>query len=128
MIVVDTSVWVAALRDGAGRESAALRGLLDRDLVAIAAPVRVEILSGSKRKDLPRMRRLLSALPCYRPDDATWDLMEIWLAAAVAAGEHFGAADLLIGALAEQNGCAIWSLDRDFGRLAKLDLLRLHQA
>jgi predicted nucleic acid-binding protein len=128
MIVVDTSVWIAALRNASGHEAAVLRSLLDRDLVAIAAPIRVEILSGSKRKDMARMRRLLSALPCYRPDDETWELIEVWLDAAVEAGERFGAADLVIGALAEQNGCLIWSLDADFARLAELDLLRLHQA
>ena len=127
MIVVDTSVWIAALRNGSGPEAAALRDLLDLDLVAIAAPIRVEILGGSKRTDLPRMRRVLSALPCHRPDEATWDLIEVWVDAAVRAGERFGVADLLIGALAEQNGCAIWSLDGDFDRLAELDLLRLHR-
>jgi predicted nucleic acid-binding protein len=128
MIVVDTSVWIASLRNGSGREAAALRDLLDRDLVAMAAPIRMEILCGSKHSDLPRMRRLLSALPCFRPNDETWDLIDTWLDATVLAGERFGAADLLIGAIAEQNGCAIWSLDRDFGRLDALDLLRLHRA
>jgi predicted nucleic acid-binding protein len=126
VILVDTSVWVEALRCAGSPEAAELRTLLDEDRVALAVPVRLEILAGASGRDFARLRRLLSALPLITPDPATWGLLESWVEIAVAAGQRFGFADLLIGALAAGRGSSVWSLDRDFARLADLGLISLH--
>jgi len=97
--------------------------LLDDDAVALAAPVRVEILAGASKKDLPALRRTLTALPVFFPTDATWARIDTWIDITVAAGERFGFADLLIGALASENGGALWSLDDDFARMARIKLV-----
>ncbi len=127
MIVVDTAVWVAALRSGDGPEGRHLQTLLDDGVVALAAPVRVEILSGASRRDRPRLQRALSALPVYYPGDATWRLIDDWIERAANAGQRFGFTDLLIGALAAERGAAVWSLDADFARMARLKLLTRHE-
>jgi predicted nucleic acid-binding protein len=128
VIFVDTSVWVAAFRSAAGAEAEVLRRVLDLDEVALAAPVRVEILAGAAARDRPRLRRLLSALPTAYPSASTWALIDSWLELAAAAGERFGFADLLIGALAAEQGGSLWSLDSDFGRMAALGWLQLFTA
>jgi len=126
VIFVDTSVWIAAFRVASGLEATHLRDLLDADKVALAAPVRIEILIGSSLQDRPRLRRMLSALPTFYPVDSTWVLIDSWLDKASRSGEQFGFADLLIGALAEQQGAAVWSLDGDFRRMAACGLVPQH--
>jgi predicted nucleic acid-binding protein len=123
VIVVDTSVWVAALRKDASAEAHALQRLLDADEVALAAPVRVELLVGASRKDRSALRRVLSALPLFVPADPTWDLLDAWVDRAGDAGQRFGVIDLLIGALAAERGATVWSLDADFARMERLALI-----
>ncbi len=127
MIVVDTSVWVAALRSRASREATVLAQLVDADDVALPVPVRIELLSGASRKDRPALRRALSALPVIYPTTETWTLVDSWIETAANADERFGFADLLIAALARDLGALLWSLDADFARVARLGLIDLYE-
>ena len=124
MICIDTSVWVAALRD---RESAAgrrLDALLDRDEAALPIPVRVELLSGASRADRPRLQRALSGLPVLLPTAETWDRIDDWVQQAGDRGHRFGVGDLLIGAIAAEHGLSLWSFDNDFQRMHNLGFIK----
>ncbi len=128
MIVVDTSVWIAAFRNDQSKEAGHLRTLLDADEVALPAPVRVEILAGASRVDRVRLRRTLSALPVFYPSEATWIRIESWLDVISAAGDWFGMRDLLIAAISADRGDAVWSLDTDFSRMDNLKLIKLYRS
>ena len=88
MIVVDTSVWVAAQRKPAGRDATSLGSLLDADEVLLPLPVRVELLSGIARKDRKAFTRALSALPILVPTEDTWRVVERWVAPASDGGHR----------------------------------------
>ena len=122
MIAVDTSVWVDFFR---GRQPVTekLTALLDRDEVALPVPVRIEILSGARSSERTRLGRLLSALPVLYPSDASWKRVEAWVTTGAARGHRFGFADLLIAAVAAENGCSVWSLDDDFSRMARIGIV-----
>ena len=126
MIAVDTSVWVSALRGGRGHPAPTLTALLDADEVVLPLPVRIELLAGVARSDRARLKRSLAALPVVRPWDQTWTLLESWVEPASDAGFRFGLTDLLVAALADEAGALVWSLDKDFERMAALNLVRLY--
>lgn len=126
MIFVDTSVWVAAQRRASSDDAAALRSLLDADVVEVALPVRLEVLTGVAAKDRRAFQRAFSALPVAYPDQCTWQRMHEWVPRAADAGYRFSVTDLLIAALAEERAALVWSLDRDFEDMEKLGLVKLY--
>ena len=127
MIVVDTSVWVAARRQPAGEVFGTLQRLLDEDEVALALPVRLELWAGTAKGDRRAFRRAFTALPLLVPTEETWKPLDEWIARASDAGERFAITDLLIARLADEIGALVWSLDSDFERLAKLKYARLYR-
>ena len=123
MIVVDTSVWVRALRSASGSEAIALGSLLDADEVAVPVPVRSELLMGARAADRARLERQLKGLPLLYPTDASWQTLDHWTRKASGAGATFAIADLLIGVLTAEIGGLVWSKDGDFARMESLGLV-----
>lgn len=126
MIVVDTSVWIAARRQA--RRAEVLRRLIDADEVALALPVRMELWSGVAKRDRKAFLRAFGALPQLVPTEETWQPLQGWIERAADAGETFGITDLVIASLASHIGGLVWSLDSDFVRLERLGLVSLYDA
>ena len=118
MIVVDTSIWIAARRDL--RILRVLDSLIDADLVALALPVRLELWAGVAAHERKAFARAFGALVQLVPTEETWHPLPQWIEAASAAGERFGLTDLLIASLAAHIGGLVWSLDEDFARMERL--------
>ena len=126
MIVVDTSVWVDVTRRPTSERARVFQQLVDADEVAVALPVRIELMSGVARKHRTQFRRALSALPVLRPTEDTWHLLESWIERASDKGVRFSLPDLMIAALARELDALIWSLDADFEAMEKIGIVRLY--
>ena len=124
MIVVDTSVWIAAKRNAAVQ--AVLHGLIEADEAAMPLPARLELLAGTPRKDRRAFVESCKGIPNVVPTEETWAPLPDWIARAADAGQHFSLPDLLIASLAEDIGGLVWSLDSDFERMEKLKIVRLY--
>jgi predicted nucleic acid-binding protein len=123
VIVVDSSVWIRALRSRSSPEAITLGSLLDADEVALAVPVRTELLMGVRGADRSKLAGALLSVPALYPTDETWRTIDAWTARASAAGHVFAIGDLLIGALTSEIDGLIWSHDSDFRRMEELGLL-----
>ena len=124
MIVVDTSVWIAARRQP--HVEKVLRELLEADVVAVALPVRLELWAGVAKHDRKAHRTAFNAVPQLVPTEETWRSLTGWIALAADAGERFAVTDLLIASLAAEIGGLVWSLDKDFERMERLKLVSLY--
>lgn len=118
MIVVDTSVWIAAQRRP--YVDRVLQSLLDADEVAIARPVRLELWAGVAKQDRKAHLAAFSSLPQLVPTDETWQPLTEWISVASDAGQRFTITDLLIASLTSEIGGLVWSLDKDFERMEQL--------
>jgi predicted nucleic acid-binding protein len=127
VIVVDTSVWIDAIRKPDGDTSVVLRQLIDTDEAGLALPVRFELLTGIRRENRAPFRRALTALPVLVPSEDTWRLIESWIEPAADAGRHFAVTDLLIAGLAHEIGALVWSTDVDFRQMAALGFVQLYR-
>jgi predicted nucleic acid-binding protein len=125
VIVVDTSVWIAARRQA--RVAGVLTALIDSDDVALALPVRLELWSGVAKHDRKAFLRAFGALPQLVPTEETWQPLPGWIERAADTGERFAMTDLLIARLASDIDGLVWSLDSDFERMERLDLVARYQ-
>jgi predicted nucleic acid-binding protein len=128
VICVDTSVWIAALRDHTTPAALHLAELVEADAVIVPAPVRIEVLAGAPKRDLAALAEGFLGLVGVVPGHATWQRVEGWVTEAVQAGHRFGVVDLLIAATAAEHGARLWSHDAAFGRMARLGFVEVYAA
>jgi predicted nucleic acid-binding protein len=121
MIVVDTSIWIAARRRPP--IAAVLDELIDADQAALALPVRLELLAGLAARERTAFRDAFGALVQVVPTEETWIPLTRWIERAAEAGERFAITDLLIASLAHDIGALVWSLDEDFSRMERLQIV-----
>lgn len=128
MIFIDTSIWISYFRKKDPSLNEKLDSLLDQAEIALAIPVQIELLFGTRKNELASLKRVLLALPVIYPTQNSWLILENWILKTIQGKEQFGFADLLIAAIAAENKGQIWSLDHDFKRMEKLNLIQLYKA
>ncbi len=128
MILVDSSVWIDFLSSRPGPGGQELRRLIeDAAPVAITGVVVTEVLQGLRR-DVKRIEADLSLFDLLEASGfATYRNAAALFRLARSKGISLTTPDALIAAIAVENGAEVFSLDRDFVRMAPLAGFRLHQ-
>jgi predicted nucleic acid-binding protein len=127
VILVDSSVWVDFFRSSPGRGGVELRRMIEEsEPFALTGIVVTEVLQGLRR-DAGVIGRFL----------AQWDMLEPKgfdtyrsAAAIYRAGRGKGITsstiDIVIAAIALEHGASVFTLDRDFARIARMTGLELY--
>jgi predicted nucleic acid-binding protein len=125
MILVDTSVWVRALRRRASQERQELDHLLSEDQVATTDLIVAEVLQGARSdSDFRRVAERFEALNFFHADS------QVWLRAATLSfdlkrrGLTTALSDVVIATVALEHDLELYTIDSDFERISGL---RLHE-
>ena len=127
MILVDSSVWVDFLSSSPSSAGAELRRMIaDAEPFALTGVVITEVLQGLKR-DVRRMEHYLSQWELLEPKGfSTYREAAVIFRAARSKGVAVTTIDALIAAIALEYGATLFTLDRDFTRIAGIVHLPLY--
>ena len=127
MILVDTSVWIDFFSRSPGRAGSELRRMIDEvEPFALTGLVVAEVLQGLTR-DVNRIERYLSLWEMLEPRGfSTYREASAISRLARSKGISLTTIDTLIAAIALEHQASLFSLDKDFSRIARITALRLH--
>jgi len=127
LILVDSSVWIdffSPLPSRAGKELR--RMIADAEPFAIAGVVVTEILQGLTR-NVGEIERYLSMWDILEPAGfSTYREAAAIFRLARSKGISLSTIDTLIAAIAKHHRAGVFTLDKDFSRIARLTGLPLH--
>jgi predicted nucleic acid-binding protein len=127
LILVDTSVWIDFFSRSPGRAGSELRRMIDEvEPFALTGVVVAEVLQGLTR-DVNRIERYLSLWEMLEPRGfSTYREASAISRLARSKGISLTTIDTLIAAIALEHQASLFSLDKDFSRIARITALRLH--
>ncbi len=127
MILVDSSVWIDFFKPLPGRAGKELRRMIAQaEPFAITGVVIAEILQGLTR-DITQIERYLSMWDILEPAGfSTYRDAAAIFRLARSKGTTLSTIDSLIAAIAMHHGAAVFTLDKDFSRIARLTGLPLY--
>lgn len=128
MILVDSSVWIDFLSLSPGPAGTELRRLIEEaEPVALAGVVVAEVLQGLSR-DAGIIERYLSQFEMLEPTGfETYTAAAAMYRSARAKGITLTTINTLIAAIAIENAGTLFTLDRDFDRVAHISRLALYR-
>jgi len=128
LILVDTSIWIDFFSSSPGRAGRELRRLIEEgEPFALTGVVVTEALQGLTR-NVNRIERFLSMWELLEPRGfSTYREASAISRLARSRGVSLTTIDALIAAIALEHQASLFSLDKDFSRVARITALRLHQ-
>lgn len=126
MILVESSVWIDFFSSSPGRAGAELhRMIAEADPFAVTGVIVAEVLQGLTR-DVNQIERYLSQWEMLEPRGfSTYRDAATIFRLARRKGITLTTIDTLIAAIALEHGATVFTLDKDFARIARLTRLPL---
>ena len=115
MVLVDSSVWIEALRrDGRLDVKLALENLLEEYEAAWCGPVKLEVLGGARAQDRKSLEEQFSCIPYFPMTDAAWDSAKKlgWRLRDKGCTAPWN--DILIATLSVKADCRVYAVDKHF--------------
>lgn len=123
MIIADTNVWIDYLNRPDSAPGGVLAGLLQRQAVCLVGPVLAELLQGARNEaEQARLEGLLDAVPYVETNRRAWMRAGSLSAQLRAQGQLIPMTDLVIAAVALEEGHEIFTVDEHFQRVPSLKL------
>jgi predicted nucleic acid-binding protein len=127
LILVDSSVWVDFFSSSPGRAGHELRRMIEQaEPFALTGVIVTEILQGLTR-EVSHIEGLLASWDMLEPRGfSTYREASTIFRLARSKGYSLTTIDTLIAAIALENRAVLFSLDKDFSRIARFTQLRLY--
>jgi len=127
LILVDSSVWIDFFSSSPGRAGRELRRMIeDVEPFGLAGVVVTEVLQGLTR-DVNRIESFLSMWDLLEPRGfSTYKEASAISRLARSKGISLTTIDTLIAATALEHQASLFSLDKDFSRIARITALQLY--
>jgi predicted nucleic acid-binding protein len=127
LILVDSSVWIDFFSSSPGRAGNELRRMIsEAEPFALTGVVVTEILQGLTR-EVSRIEHYLSQWEILEPSGlSTYREAAAIFRLARGKGVSLTTIDALIAAIALEHHASVFTLDKDFSRIARLTDLHLH--
>ena len=129
LVLVDTSAWICFFsRRGFGDLKKALSSLLDEDKAAIAGPILVELIQGTRTvEEKETIKRLFRGVHWLSVSDDHWHKAAEMAFALRRKGVTSSAIDTLIAILAIEYRCMLLHKDSHFELIARNSSLKCYQ-
>ncbi|MDE3099595.1 MAG: PIN domain-containing protein [Verrucomicrobiota bacterium] len=115
MVLVDSSVWIEALRrEGRLEVKVTLQGLLEEYEATWCGPVKLEVLGGARQQDRERLEAHFSCIPYYQMKEPSWEAAKNLAWRLRDRGCLTPWNDVLIAALSVEADCRIYAVDKHF--------------
>ena len=115
MVLVDSSVWIEAMRrDGRLDVKLALENLLEEYEAAWCGPVKLEVLGGARAQERKLLEEQFSCIPYFPMTDVAWDTAKALAWRLRDRGCTAPWNDILIASLSVKAECRVYAVDKHF--------------
>ena len=122
-VLVDTSIWIEFFNRDSSQPGDLLQQLLLEGRATTAGIILTELLQGARiQKEFDAILSIVSAVPVLEPTLETWVQAGRISFGLRRKGITIPTTDVVIGTLALQNDCQVFSLDPHFDKIPNLKL------